>query len=133
LGGLDYTAGCAAHRTAQHTPLACLAEAVFAAGAHAWFARLEAVDRLEQTMSTVIAPDGSHVHTLNDYMMNTGEVTAGYVLQMPAQRGWRAAIGVRAALTTIPEYFRPRYLARHAASATIFASLRPARTSLHVH
>lgn len=133
LGGLDYTAGCAAHRTAQHTPTACLVEGVLTFGAHALFARLEAVDRLEQTMSTVIAPDGSHVHTLNNHMMRTGEVAGGYALRLPVHLGWQPALGLRAAVTTIPAYFRPRYLEHNAATATLFASLRRASNGRHAH
>jgi hypothetical protein len=132
VGNSHYLIGCAAHRTAGRTPKACLAESTIVRGAHTFFARVEAVDRLEQTPETTNTPDGSHAHVVSNHMMKTGEVAAGYGLLLPARLGWQPSIGARAALTAIPAYFRLRYQETRAASFTIFASLRTTGAT-HAH
>jgi hypothetical protein len=133
LANLAYTVGCAAHRTMQHTPRACLAEATFASGMHLVFGRVEVVDRLEQTAAVVITPAGFHEHIMQTDMLNTGEVALGYGVRLPAQLGWQPSVGVRGAVTAIPSYFRLRYGEAHAYSFTIFTSLRRAGAEAHHH
>ncbi len=131
IQNLDYTIGCAAHRTMHLTPKACLAEGTLTRGAHVFFARAEAVDRLEQTVVAIVQPDGSHLHITENKMLKTGEFAAGYGVRLPARLGWQASVGARGAVTVIPSYFRLRYQERRAASFTIFTSLRPARAAHH--
>jgi hypothetical protein len=132
-GNVAYTLGCAAHHTVHLTPKACLAEATMTRGPHIFFARAEAMDRLEQTIVAVIEPDGSHSHITDNQMLKTGELAAGYGLRLPAQLGWQPSIGVRGAVTTIPSYFRLRYREERAYSFMVFTSLRPAAANQHHH
>jgi hypothetical protein len=133
LGNLAYTVGCAAHRTVQRTPKACLAEGTLAAGIHVLFARVEAVDRLEQISVTVITPSGVHEHTTETHMLETGEIALGYGVRLPARLGWQPSIGVRGAVTAIPSFYRLRYDEQHAYAVTIFTSLRPTTSAAHHH
>jgi hypothetical protein len=122
--GFHYTAGCAAHRSAQRTPTACLLESTLLAGPHIFFARVEAARRLEQVTVAVIEPDGSHVHLVENHMLDTGELAAGYGIRLPLSLGVQPSAGVRAAVTRIPAFYQLRYQERHAASVTIFVSAR---------
>jgi hypothetical protein len=128
-----YTAGCAAHRTAQQTPTACLLESTVVKGRHLLFGRVEAAKRLEQVVVVIIAPDGSHVHTTENHMLDTGELAAGYGLRLPSRFGVQSSAGVRAAVTAIPAFFRQRYQEWRAASLTVFVSARLASSASHQH
>ncbi len=121
---LYYTAGCAAHHTAQRTPAVCLLESTLARGPHIFFARVEGGRRLEQVTEAIVNPDGSHAHVVVNHMMGVSEVAGGYGVRLPERFGVRPSAGIRAGLTAIPEFFRLRYNERHAASLTVFLSAR---------
>lgn len=120
-----YTAGCAVHRTAGHSPGACMLEGTLTAMANTFFMRAETGRRLDQTTEAEVLPDGSHAHFTRNSMLNTGEVAVGYARDVWNRGGVRTSVGGRAGLTLIPDYFKSRYQERRPTSFLVFISARP--------
>jgi hypothetical protein len=130
---VSYTAGCTLHRSAGHSPAACMLETTLLAGANVFFGRVEGGRRLDQVVEAEIGPDGSHAHVTRNHLLATGEASAGYARHLLERNGVQVSVGARGAVTTIPEFFELRYRARRATSLLAFLALRPAGKSAHHH
>lgn len=84
--------------------------------AHAWFGRLELVEKWAHDL---------HVHEVED-VFTVGKLQAGYTRCLALWRGMTPGIGGALSAAVVPPYLAPRYGGRISPGFSIFLTVRPA-------
>jgi hypothetical protein len=97
---------------------AALVETTVARGRHAWFGRLELVEKPAHDL---------HAHAFSTRIFTVFKGQAGYVYELPARRGIVTGFGGTAAFSVVPPELSLQYDGRVRPSFGVFISVRPPR------
>ena len=119
------------HRFDGHNADAFLGEAMVQRGRHALMARAETTQRMDVRHTDVELPSGEREHVMETITTRVSELAGVYALRVWQGRGVQTSLGMRAALTFIPEFSRAYYDTSRARSLALYASVR--KTPQHEH
>ena len=112
---------------------AFLAEALVQHGRHALSLRTESLQSVEQDVSIVILPDGSHDHDITSHVVATHEIGASWSLRLARLFNVQGRAGVRGSVTFFPERRHGYFGASRGRSFAAFVNLQPTGPGTHVH
>ena len=122
-----------AHHAGGETAHSGLLEGQLTHARHTLFSRFELVERVEEEVTIIESPDGSHQHIVTPRSFWVGEFSSGYALRLGGWLGLDSSLGARASVNRIPSYIQARYLSDMGLAFALFARVARAGSPAHQH